>query len=113
MNKLYDWQDELVINEAVDAVKECAGEFYILEGVLPSGEQFKKEVGGMHLASITCSSGLVNQVGCSMSILDKMVIEKIEEDFVVSIWIKGNEPLANPVPGIYIASKEFPNELIF
>jgi hypothetical protein len=51
-------------------------------------------------------------VGASESMIDTLSIEKLNDEILVSIYIKDNEPHANPIPGIYIASKEFPKELI-
>ncbi|MDC0100677.1 hypothetical protein OAI90_10345, partial [Crocinitomicaceae bacterium] len=56
---------------------------------------------------------VVAQLACSESILSSFDIEKSDEVFVVKIYIKDDEPLANPVPGVYIAAQEFPKELIF
>jgi hypothetical protein len=33
------------------------------------------------------------------------------EQYIVKLFLKDLEPFANPVPGIYISTKEFPKEL--
>lgn len=113
MNRLFEWQDELAINESIEKVEEIKMAPYLLQGTKSNGEIISREVTNMRLAKITCSSGVVNLIGCSESILDTIKIENDNADFIVSIWIKGNEPLANPIPGIYIASQEFPTDLIY
>ena len=39
-------------------------------------------------------------------------IEEKEDETVIRIYLKDYEPMSNPVPGIYIASQEFPKELV-
>jgi hypothetical protein len=51
-------------------------------------------------------------VGASESMIDTLNIEKLNDEILVSFYLKDNEPHANTIPGIYIASKEFPKELI-
>jgi hypothetical protein len=38
---------------------------------------------------------------------------KKSKDFKIELFLKDDEPYANPIPGIYIASKEFPKALAF
>jgi hypothetical protein len=52
-------------------------------------------------------------VGASESILSDARVDKNENQWTIKIYIKDFEPMANPIPGIYIASKEFPKELLF
>jgi hypothetical protein len=52
-------------------------------------------------------------VGASQSIVDRYEKEENDGGVTVRIFLKDYEPMANPIPGIYIASKEFPKELIF
>lgn len=113
MNRLYEWQDELEINENVEKVEEKSNDVFCLQGTLPTGLDFNEKVDGMHMVHIHCSSGYVNEIGCSESILDRIEVLSDEDAYIVSIWIKGNEPLANPIPGIYIAAQEFPKSLVF
>jgi hypothetical protein len=39
-------------------------------------------------------------------------IEQLKEEIVLKVFMKGEEPLANPLTGIYIASADFPKTLI-
>jgi hypothetical protein len=66
----------------------------------------------MRLVKIKSTNAPDVFVGASESMIDTLSIEKLNDEILVSIYIKDNEPHANPIPGIYIASKEFPKELI-
>ena len=66
----------------------------------------------MRLVKISSSDASDLYVGASESIISEIQIMKTTTQFSVEIYLKDLEPMANPVPGIYIASKEFPNELI-
>jgi len=111
-NKEFDWEDELSISSNVITVEELKDEVFKLQGINQNNDNFSVDVFNMRLAKITSDDAPEVFVGASESILDTMSIEKIEGEFLISIYLKDNEPHANPIPGIYIASKEFPKELI-
>jgi hypothetical protein len=112
MNRKYRWEDELNVTTNTTDVKEEEKTSYFLQGEMPNGDQFKHEVKGMRLFHVFDGEQLTAQIGCSETILDSFTLNKEEDAFVLKVYIKDNEPLANPVPGIYIASQEFPKELI-
>ncbi|MBM3418665.1 MAG: hypothetical protein FJY17_07080 [Bacteroidetes bacterium] len=111
-NKKYIWEDELVISGTVLSIQERQNAVYDLRGILPNGNQFLEEVQAMRLITITSENTPDCAVGVSESILDRLEIDTKNYDSIIRFYIKDNEPLANPIPGIYIASKEFPKSLI-
>ena len=111
-NKEYDWEDELSISSDVVSTEELSNSVYKLEGENGNGDYFSVEVPNMRLVIITSNDAPVVFVGASESMVDTLSIEKLSDEILVSIYLKDNEPHANPIPGIYIASKEFPKELI-
>lgn len=111
-NKEFDWEDELSISSDVVAAEELNNSIYKLEGENGNGDYFSVEVPNMRLVKITSNDAPVVFVGASESMVDTLSIEKLSNEILVSIYLKDNEPHANPIPGIYIASKEFPKELI-
>jgi hypothetical protein len=111
-NKEYDWEDELSISSNVVSTEELSNSVYKLEGENGNGDYFSVEVPNMRLVIITSNDAPVVFVGASESMVDTLSIEKLSDEILVSIYLKDNEPHANPIPGIYIASKEFPKELI-
>lgn len=111
LNRKYRWQDELSITSEVKSIEMIENATYPLQGVMPDGGAFSIDVAKMTLFCISSQDADDVYVGCSQSIIDSYEIVEGDE-FELKIFIKDDEPLANPVPGIYIASKEFPKELI-
>ena len=111
-NKELDWEDEFSISSDVSTAEELQYSVYKLEGENGTGDYFAVEVPNMRLVKISSNDAPDVFVGASESMIDTLSIEKLNDEILVSIYIKDNEPHANPIPGIYIASKEFPKELI-
>ena len=110
MNRKYEWEDELLINDVHDVVmREKAT--YALQGSFPEGESFSYDVFNMRLFDVVTDSAPV-EIGCSESIIDSYELDESEEGYDLKIFIKDFEPMSNPVPGIFIAAQEFPKELI-
>lgn len=112
-NRKYDWEDEMNITTDVASVVEHRKASFPLAGVLPNGESFSHEVKEMMLFEILSEGVPSAFIGCSESILEEFSSEKTEDAIILTLCIRDFEPHANPIPGIYIASKEFPKELIF
>ena len=112
-NKKYDWEDEMSISSRVKEVEELIDSSYFLAGSLGDGSNFSIEVPKMRLLKITSSDAPDLYVGASESIISEVRINRNEIHWKIEIFIKDLEPMANPIPGIYIASKEFPKELVF
>ena len=112
-NKKYDWEDEMNVSSRVNDVEELKDSSYFLAGSLGDGSNFSIEVPKMRLLKITSSDAQDLYVGASESIISEVRIAKTVSQWNIEIYIKDLEPLANPIPGIYIASKEFPKELVF
>ena len=112
-NKKYDWEDEMNVSSTVNDVEELKDSSYFLAGSLGDGSNFSIEVPKMRLLKITSSDVQDLYVGASESIISEVRIIRNENHLKIEIFIKDLEPMANPIPGIYIASKEFPKELVF
>lgn len=112
-NKKYDWEDEMNVSSRVNDVEELKDISYFLAGSLGDGSNFSIEVPKMRLLKITSSDVQDLYVGASESIVSEVRINRNENYWKIEIFIKDLEPMANPIPGIYIASKEFPKELVF
>lgn len=111
-NRRFDWEDELRIKSDVTSITEHEFVSFPLEGTFPDGKAFRHEVRNMHLFEIVSSDGPTVFVGASENILDHAEQTTEEDGITLRIYLKDYEPWANPIPGIYIASKEFPKELI-
>lgn len=112
-NRLYDWEDDMRITTPVTKVVEHRNVSFPLQGQLPSGDPFHHEVTNMFLFEIQSEGAPSTFIGCSESILDSFE-QTIEDDTIfLKVFIRDYEAYANPIPGIYIASREFPKALIF
>ena len=112
-NKKYDWEDEMSVSSVVNDVVELKDSSYFLAGSLGENSDFSIEVPKMRLLKITSSNAPDLYVGASESIISEVRIYKTASKWSIEIYIMDLEPMANPIPGIYIASKEFPKELVF
>jgi hypothetical protein len=112
-NRKYEWEDEMKITTEVQEVVEHRKASFPLAGELPNGEAFSHDVSNMMLFEIISEGNPSTFVGCSESMLHSARSYTENDTFRVEIVIKENEPMANPIPGIYIASLEFPKALVF
>ena len=112
-NLRYEWEDEFAITSDVLSVTAIENASFPLQGEMPDGQIFSHEVTRMLLFEIASSDAPTTYVGASASIVDSYEIDQSGEDIRLKIFLKDYEPMSNPIPGIYIASKEFPKELIF
>ena len=112
-NLRYEWEDEFAITSDVLSVTAIENASFPLQGEMPDGQIFSYEVARMLLFEIASSDAPTTYVGASASIVDSYEIDQSGEDIRLKIFLKDYEPMSNPIPGIYIASKEFPKELIF
>jgi hypothetical protein len=110
-NRKYQWEDELRVKGKVTDIVEHRNISFPLQGQLEDGSQFSHEVKKMFLIQVSTNDSPDVFIGASESIVDSFLIERGDEP-VVRLYLKDDEPYANPIPGIYIASKEFPKELI-
>jgi hypothetical protein len=113
LNRRFQWEDELEITSEVSDIEVIEKGNYSLQGDLPDGTPFDHEVSDMRLFEIVNKNQRIARIACSESILSHYEIEELKTTIVLNVYIKDNEPLANPIAGIYIAAQEFPKELIF
>lgn len=111
-NIKYEWEDELSISSDVTSVKEISDVDYPLAGMDENNEAFQFDIPNMRLFEI-CSSDAANvYVGASESIVSSTKLEQTTDTYTIEIFLKDYEPMSNPTPGIFIAAKSFPKELI-
>ena len=111
-NLRYEWEDELEITSEVTSVVEHQTATYTLAGYDENNTLFSYEIADMHLFEIHSADHAPTFVGASKSIVDHCELTQEQNTYKISIFLKDYEPMANPVPGIFIASKSFPKALI-
>jgi hypothetical protein len=105
-NPLYEWEDELDVNDVKNIEIIRKGE-YPLRGEFESGS-FEFNLPNMFLVVLELENGQQGAFAVSESILDSYK----HEGNRLEVFLKDYEPMSNPIPGVYIAAKEFPKELI-
>ncbi len=108
-NKLFEWEDEMNLRAEIAEVEVQEKAIYSLKGEKGDGEKFEIEIPNMLIFDFITEKNEVIQIAASESLLESY--ELIINDKILTIFLKG-EPYANPFPGLYLASKEFPKELI-
>jgi hypothetical protein len=111
-NIKYEWEDELSISSDVTSVTELSDVDYPLAGMNEDNESFQFDIPNMRLFEISSSDAPNVYVGASESIVSSAKFEKTDESYTIEIFLKDYEPMSNPTPGIFIAAKSFPKELI-
>ena len=111
-NLRYEWEDEIDITTAVSEVLEKSDATYTLAGYDENDTLFSYDIEQMHLFEIHSEESPVAIVGASNSIVDHCTHTTDANGHTIRIYLKDYEPMANPVPGIFIASKAFPKALI-
>lgn len=109
-NPLYEWEDEFEVSEGLEEVVLEENSVFVLQGETNEGP-FSFEIPNMLVARLKMKNGVEGAFAISESIVDSYNFEKEGEDVVFKVFIKDYEPLADPIPGVYIASQEFPKEL--
>ncbi len=109
-NPLYEWEDEFSVSEDLEDVFVEEKSVYLLQGETNEGS-FSYEIPNMLVARLKMKNGVVGAFAISESIVDAYTFEKEGEVAHFKVYIKDYEPLADPIPGVYIASKEFPTDL--
>ena len=111
-NLRYDWEDELEITSEVTLVQEKTDGVYTLAGYDENDALFSYDIPAMHLFEIHSETAPITYVGASKSIVDHCTHTATDSCHTIRIFLKDYEPMANPVPGVFIASKAFPKALI-
>ena len=104
-----DWEDEMDINNVSVPPEFILKSTYTLRGVKGDDEEFSFEIPEMSLFNFKDDDNNELSLACSFSLYEKHDID--EENNLLQIFLKG-EPYANPTAGVYIASLDFPTDLI-
>ena len=110
-NRQFDWEDELAIKKLSSNYTTVKHSTYVLRG-FRNDKPFQEEIENMFLISFMTEDGEGLAIGCSHEILESYKIEELDEGLLIAVFLKSDEPLSNPTPGIYIAAKRFPESLM-
>jgi hypothetical protein len=111
-NYKIEWEDELALNSNVSNVEMVEKGSYSIAGSFPDGKDFSFEINNMRVFKFYSTDGTVTEFACSEEALDSFDLKEEKDEFTLKIFMKGEEPTINPIPGIYIINQDFPEELI-
>lgn len=111
MNRMYLWEDEFAIKTEVTSIDVRENDTYPLMGENEQGA-YSYDIESMRLFYLMQGDTPIAVVGCSEQLLGNFEESSDGNEIVLKVNLKGEEPLANPVTGIYIASAHFPEALI-
>jgi hypothetical protein len=111
-NYKIEWEDELALNSDVLNVEMVEKGSYSILGSFPDGKDFSFQIENMRVFKIHSTDGTVTEFACSEEALDSFDLIENKDEFKLKIFMKGEEPTINPIPGIYIVNQDFPSELI-
>jgi hypothetical protein len=110
-NRLYDWEDELASKSNVVSYHIRDNQSFYLQGE-KDGEAFKEEINQMILFDFKDDQDQVTTMACSNSVVKRYEFDENGEELELNVYLEEEEPLTNPVPGVYVALQEFPESLI-
>lgn len=109
-NRKFDWEDELQIHGDIDRVEIEKEGMFSLEGEGNDGA-FSFEIPHMTLFHFIDQKGEKTTLACSTSLVNDFEVIS-EKDCILKVYIDEQEPLTNPMPGVYIHIENFPKELM-
>jgi hypothetical protein len=110
-NPLYEWEDELEV-DGLENVVVCENGSYTLAGETDQIGTFSFELSNMLVFELQQSNGVHGAFALSNSLVNHFELIDSVDGKELKVFIKDYEPLTNPIPGVYIAAKQFPKELI-
>ena len=110
-NPLYEWEDELEV-DGLENVVVCENGSYTLAGETDQIGTFSFELSNMLVFELQQSNGVYGAFALSNSLVNHFELIDSVDGKELKVFIKDYEPLTNPIPGVYIAAKQFPKELI-
>lgn len=111
-NRFYDWEDELALTNSVKSIRIKRHTTYTLKGEDKEGNSFAEDISDMLIFEITGVDESITLMGCSEKLISFYEIERTDSEIILKVTLEGNDPLSNPIPGIYIAAVDFPKSLI-
>lgn len=107
-----EWEDELAISSEVSLVETIRKGTYSIAGQFPNGDDFSFEIEDMLVFKIISKDGSITEFACSELAVDSFELLESKEEYSLKVYLKGEEPCINPIPGIYIVNQDFPEQLI-
>jgi hypothetical protein len=107
------WEDELAINEPVVEMKISHNQVYKLQGFFSNQQPFSFDIPEMTIIESKAKSGAITQFAVSKKLIKETekIIEENKQETHFYFYLKDKLAHVNPMNGIYILKKDFPQEL--
>ena len=109
-NLRYHWTDELEIRQ-IEKFSEVVDEPYWLEGESDTMGKFRFPISGLRHFKLVDVQGNFTHLAFSKSLIASHEQRENEGKITIEVELWDSEPLGNPIPGIYLALTDFPEEL--
>ena len=111
-NLRFEWEDEFDVKTNIKEIVTHRKSLYSLEGELGDANFFKYDIPEMLIFDIVDQDHEITQLACSESIVESFQFSELGDDNRrLDVYLKEEEPHTNPIPGIYIALSDFPEDL--
>ena len=110
-NLKHDWEDEFEVSKDLVNVEIERKGVYTLQGFLADDTPFSEDIPNMFLITMTLKDGQKGYMGISESMLLDFKESGTKDHPVYKIYVKDYEPCWNEIPGVFVASNEFPKNL--
>jgi hypothetical protein len=109
-NLKYEWEDEIVLKNEILGFT-VIDEPYKISGYLPDDSIFSYEIKNTTIFRAIGADEQATDFAVSSDLLDRFEEKEEENSVRLNVFLKDYEPFTNPIPGVFIISKDFPKEL--
>lgn len=110
-NVHYEWEDEMEVSSDLKNVNIKRNADLPLRLQYENGKIVEEIVNNMFLIELQLADNKVGYLGVSECMFIDFEESGTKEDLILKIFLKDYEPFWNEMPGVYIASKEFPKNI--
>lgn len=110
-NLKHDWEDELEVSDNLESVEIIRKGIFTLQGHLADDTPFSYDIPNMFLIAMTLKDGQKGYMGVSESMMEDYEESGTKDHPIYKVYIRDYEPCWNEIPGVFIASNDFPKKL--
>jgi hypothetical protein len=110
-NPKFQWEDEMSFTGDPVDFKILNHDFFKLNGVLPNGESFSFDIWDTTILRAFYKNGQITDLAVSKKLVKDLKRTTQNEVQLINVILKDGLPFVNPLNGVYILKKDFPQEL--
>ena len=112
MYRVVEWEDEMSFTGDPVDFKILNHDFFKLNGVLPNGESFSFDIWDTTILRAFYKNGQITDLAVSKKLVKDLKRTTQNEVQLINVILKDGLPFVNPLNGVYILKKDFPQELL-